>query len=187
MIVLATDGGCSRSEARAQIRLAVRQVLARLLALSPQQIVLTSTPGQAPVIVIEGVQRQDNSCGIGLSISHEAGLSLAAINLHGPIGVDLMRVPQASAQDNWSDLLLLARDYLGPACAARLAGVAPQLRRTAFASAWTAHEASLKCRGLGLAEWCAALPLVVLQIAALDLPAPFIGSVAMPAGPEGAA
>ncbi len=182
--MLATDGGRSRSEARAQIRLAVRQVLARLLARSPEQIVLTSTPGQAPVIVIEGVLHQ--ACGIGLSISHEAGLSLAAINLHGPIGVDLMRVPQASAQESWSDLLLLARDYLGPACAARLAGVTPQLRRTAFASAWTTHEASLKCRGLGLAEWCAALPLVALQIAALDLPAPFIGSVAMPAGSEDA-
>jgi 4'-phosphopantetheinyl transferase len=185
VIALATDG--SRTDARAQIRLAVRQALGELLGLTPEQIILSSMPGHAPVITIATDGALDQ--GIGLSISHEAGLSLAAINLHGPIGVDLMRVPQASGSDNWNDLLLLARDYLAPACAASLADVAPQLRHTAFAAAWTAHEASLKCRGLALAEWHPAppmaVPLAALRIAALDLPAPFVGKVATPAGPQG--
>jgi 4'-phosphopantetheinyl transferase len=190
VIALATDDERGRSDgvgnrtcARAKIRLAVQQMLGALLGQSPGRIILTSIPGHAPAIVIasDGAPRQGRS--IGLSISHEAGLSLAAINLHGQIGVDLMRVPQASGLDDWDDLMLLARDYLAPACAAALAGVAPELRREAFASAWTAHEASLKCRGLALAEWHPAPLMAALRIATLDLPAPFIGSVATPDGP----
>jgi 4'-phosphopantetheinyl transferase len=192
VIALATEGERSRTDARAQIRLAVRQMLGPLLGLTPEQIILNSMPGHAPVIAIDAdgapVQGSGSGsrCSIGLSISHEAGLSLAAINLHGPIGVDLMRVPQASGSDNWNDLLLLARDYLAPACAAALVDVAPQLRHSAFASAWTAHEASLKCRGLVLAEWHSAPPvsasLAALRIVTLDLPAPFVGTVAIPDG-----
>lgn len=182
VIALATDGDRSRADARAQIRLAVRQMLGTLLGLTPEQIVLVSMQGQAPAIAIatDDAQGQRSGCGIGLSISHETGLSLAAINLHGPIGVDLMRVPQASDRDDWNDLLLLARDYLAPACAAALADVASELRHTAFASAWTAHEASLKCRGLVLAEWHPAPPMAISlaapRITRLDLPALFIGT-----------
>jgi 4'-phosphopantetheinyl transferase len=167
-----------RSSARVQIRLAVQQMLGQLLARSPERIVLTSMPGQAPVIAVGGIDSR-----MGLSISHEADLSLAAINLDGRIGVDLMRVPQANNHDHdheWIDLMTMARDYLGPACAIALAGVAPDLRRSAFASAWSAHEASLKCHGLALAEWGTMPPPAVLRIAALDLPAPFVGAVATP-------
>lgn len=170
MIRLATDG--ERARARAQVRLALRQVLGEWLALAPDQIVLTSTPGQAPRLVLNGERA------VGLSISHEAGLSVAAINLHGQIGVDLMRVPEL---DDVEDLIAVARDYLGPAQAVALAGVAPGMRRMAFAKAWAAHEASLKCRGLALAEWRSAPPMAALRIATLDLPEPFIGAVATPA------
>jgi 4'-phosphopantetheinyl transferase len=188
VIAIATVDARSRADARAQIRLAVRQVLGPLLGRSPEQIVLTSMPGQAPLIAIATDGAPAQGSGIGLSISHETGLSLAAINLDGPIGVDLMRVPQASGSDNWNDLLLLARDYLAPARAAALADIAPELRHTAFASAWTTHEASLKCRGLVLAEWhqassSMAVPLAALRITALDLPAPFIGTVVTPDRP----
>jgi 4'-phosphopantetheinyl transferase len=169
-----------RSSARAQIRLAVRQMLGQFLARSPEQIVLTSTPGQAPVIAVRGIESR-----VGLSISHEAGLSLAAINLDGRIGVDLMRVPQANNHDHdhdWMELMTMARDYLGPAGAMALAGVAPDRRHIAFARAWSAHEANLKCRDLALAEWRTMPPPAVLRIAALDLPAPFVGAVATPDG-----
>ena len=89
VIRLATDG--ERASARAQVRQAVRQALCAWLALAPDQIALTSTPGQAPRLVLKGARTA------GLSVSHEAGLSLAAINLHGRIGVDLMRVPELDA------------------------------------------------------------------------------------------
>jgi 4'-phosphopantetheinyl transferase len=171
--------GADRTSARIQVRLAVRQMLGQLLGRSPEQIVLTSTPGHAPLIAVPGIDSR-----VGLSISHEADLSLAAINLDGPIGVDLMRVPQANNNDNndndWMDLMTMARDYLAPSCAIALAGAAPDLRRIAFARAWAAHEAGLKCRGLALAEWRTMPPLPPLRIAALALPAPFVGAVATP-------
>jgi 4'-phosphopantetheinyl transferase len=171
---VATDGDHAhdRTSARAQVRLAVLQVLEVALALAPDQIVLTSTPGQPPRLVLAGYRAA------GLSISHEAGLSLAAINLHGGVGVDLMRAPQ---QDEPADLIGVARDYLGPAAALALADVALHLRPIAFAKAWTAHEAGLKCGGLALAEWRPAPPSAPLRIAELQLPAPYIGAVATPA------
>lgn len=172
LIRLATDG--ERERARVQVRLALRQVLCEWLALRSDQIALTSTPGQAPRLVLNGERVA------GLSISHEAGLSLAAINLHGRIGVDLMRVPEPDDVDDLNDLMTLARDYLGPAQAVALACVAPGMRRMAFAKAWAAHEASLKCRGLALAEWRSAPPMAALRIATLDLPEPFVGAVATP-------
>jgi 4'-phosphopantetheinyl transferase len=167
-------GNSDRVRVRVRIREAVLQVLAAALALSPDRIVLTSTPGQAPCLVLNGERAA------GLSISHETGLSLAAINLHGPIGVDLMRVPE---QDQCEDLISVARDYLGPAQAVTLAGVAPGLRALAFATAWAAHEACLKCRALGLSEWQPpSMPLPApLRITALDLPELFIGVIATPA------
>jgi 4'-phosphopantetheinyl transferase len=173
VIQIATDGG--RANARAQLRLVVRQVLCEWLALAPDQIGLTSTPGQAPRLVLCGARTA------GLSISHEAGLALAAINLHGRIGVDLMRVPELDGVHDGDELIAVARDYLGPAQAAALAGVAPGRRPMAFAKAWAAHEASLKCRGLALAEWRPAPSPVALRIIELDLPAPFVGAVATPA------
>jgi hypothetical protein len=48
----------------------------------------------------------------------------------------------------------VARDYLGPEAARKLAARSEGERDAAFAHAWSEHEARLKCLGLQLAEWC---------------------------------
>lgn len=146
VIGIAAAPGERREPARERIRLAARQAAAQLSGLALEHIELASQPGQAPRLLLT---RAGVKSAAGLSISHEDGLSLAAINLRGPVGVDLMRVREVP------DWQAVARDYLGGAVAAELARLAPEERAPAFARAWTAREAGLKCEGLALAEWTA--------------------------------
>ena len=78
-------------------------------------------------------------------------MSVAAIHLHGPVGIDIVRRDAiAQAEADWP---MLARDYLGPAASERISQANPAQRLQIFATEWTAQEARLKCRGLGLVEW----------------------------------
>jgi 4'-phosphopantetheinyl transferase len=86
---------------------------------------------------------------IGCSFSHDAGYALAAFNLQGPIGADLMQVQDIP------DWQAVARDYLGPVVAAALQSAAA---RRAFTQAWTQREAALKCHAQQISEWQADLP-----------------------------
>ncbi|MEG1116333.1 MAG: 4'-phosphopantetheinyl transferase superfamily protein, partial [Janthinobacterium sp.] len=130
---------------------------------SIETISVESTPGQPPRLLLAGGAA-------GLSFSHDEGLSLAAVHLHGAVGIDVMRV-QAIA-----DWFMLARDYLGPQVADALAACPADQRPLALAQAWTAREAALKCAGLPLAEWNGAAPACRLQ--ALRLAAPYVATLA---------
>ena len=163
IVAVNTENTAIRDAARQQ----VRQVLRELLGDEP----LVSTPGQAIRVARPGSK-------IGISVSHEARLSLVAVNFAGPVGIDLMR-PLASA--DWHEQIpTLAHDYLGPRVAQHLASfpAAEQIRY--FAEAWTQHEARLKCFGLGLEEWHPALAerLSACRVEPLTLPGGYIGAVA---------
>lgn len=146
VFVLALLGAApGRPEARAAARLVARQALAAQLGLALDAVQLHAPPGQAPQIL----GRPE----IGISFSHEAGLSLVAVNLDGPVGVDVLA---AEAPPDWA---AVAHDYLGP----QILGAA------GFASAWAALEARLKCCGLDLREWSAERE-TRLQAASLALP-----------------
>ncbi len=152
LFVIAVSTSVERPRAREQIRLAARAALASVLGVDADDILIDSTPGQAPRITVAGDQST-----IGCSFTHEGGFSLAAINLHGAVGVDLMRVEEIF------DWQAVARDYLGPEVCATLA-VTPAAEHTlAFVLAWTRHEAVLKYHGIQLAEWSE-------EIAALAMP-----------------
>ena len=130
----------SRLEARAQLRQVVREALAQWLKLDSEAISVESTPGAPPRLLFPG--------GVaGLSFSHDEGISLAAIGLHGTVGIDVMRVQDIP------DWFILARDYLGPQVAEALSACTDAQRPLALAQAWTAREAALKCAGRQLAEW----------------------------------
>jgi len=159
--------GTRREEARLRIRDRVRAVLADELGLSVEAISVVSQPGQAPLLLIRGLSQP------GLSISHELGFSLAAINLHGPVGVDLMRM---QAGTDWQPV---ARDYLGPEVTARLLATPEYQRPWAFALAWCKQEARLKCHGHRLVEWALA-PTMAAPVIELDLPYPYVGAIATP-------
>ncbi|OYU25431.1 MAG: hypothetical protein CFE41_21430 [Burkholderiales bacterium PBB2] len=172
VFVLALLGASSgrpeaRLDARAAARLAARQALAAQLGQPLDTVQLHAPPGQPPQVL----GRPD----IGLSFSHEAGISLVAVNLDGPIGVDVV---QASAPDDWQ---AVARDYLGPQSLA--------LGAAGFAPAWAALEARLKCCGLDLHEWSAERELRLLAACLpppLALPCaadPWVGALAWPRWP----
>ncbi|TFW22782.1 4'-phosphopantetheinyl transferase family protein [Duganella callida] len=139
--------GPQRDAARHLIRAAARQALAAMLAVAPETISITSTPGSPPRVLLAGRPQT-----IGISISHEGDYALAAINLHGPVGADIMHIQDIP------DWQRVARDYLGPAAAAALAAIPAERRASSFTSAWTQREAALKCHGLELGEWQTELP-----------------------------
>lgn len=139
--------GVQRDAARRELRLAVCEALAAVLRLPSEDISIASRPGEPPSILLAG-----RPTSIGVSISHEDHYSLAAINLHGPIGADIMRMQDIA------DWQVVAKDYLGPAISASLQALSAAERPHAFTQAWTQREAALKCHAQQLSEWQADLP-----------------------------
>ena len=170
VIAVKTPDHPDRTVARTTIRTAIKDVLGELWGCAPTHVTLTHTPGeplraQAP-----------NSPAWGLSVSHDAGLSVAAVNRLGPVGVDIVCESQAF------DWHAVAHDYLGPAMARQLASHPLASQNQQFLRAWARHEACLKCLSLGLVEWSPALQsrLAALQVVDLQLPAGWLGAVAFP-------
>lgn len=161
----------NRDSARQQVRDALRATLAPLLGYTPEAVPLRSHTGQPLRLdVPEGK--------IGLSVSHEAGLSLLAIHLHGPVGIDLLRVADLPVDD--TELQRLSMDYCGEEAPASLATLPKEARRQAFAQSWVKLEASLKCLGEGLTEWSPERQVMLAdcRIRELALPEGMVGAVA---------
>jgi len=113
------------------------------------------------------------AAGAGVSISHASGFSVAAVHRHGAVGIDLMRLDEKLMPD-WE---AVARDYLGPAALARLAGCRDEHRAVCFAQEWTRREAQLKCHGCGLVEWAGAPVMRNSGCLMLTLPQGVVGAV----------
>ena len=176
LISMTTDPSASRAQARLGIRAHLRDALGEWLDLKPHAITFISEPGKPPRVIIDGEPEP------GLSISHETGLSLAAVNLQGPVGVDLMK-PQDIA-----DWLIVSKDYLGPTITCQLLATPDTQRTLAFTKAWCQREALLKLHGQPLME-SAALPVLAGCVGQIDLPLPWVAMVALPvitleAGPD---
>ena len=153
-----------RATARRTIRAALLAALAEASGIPSSSIRLGGAPGAAPWALLDDSRR------VALSISHDGDLSVAALRLDGgAVGIDVMRVADVP------DWQAVARDYLGPAAAATLAGM------PAFARAWSEREARLKCRGLALAEWgaCDEALLAACACRSLVLPDGYMGTVAV--------
>ena len=140
VLVIGIAAVLPRWEARLRIRAAVRAAAAQWLKMDIESISVESMPGQPPRLLLAGRAA-------GLSLTHDVGMSLAAIHLHGAVGIDVMRVQDVP---DWANL---ARDYLGPQVAGELAACPDAQRPLRLAQAWTAREAALKCAGLQLVEW----------------------------------
>ena len=171
MIVIAvrTVPTTLRFQARKLIRIAIRQVIAKKLACQYTEVKFISELGQS----LKLAQPRQN---IGLSISHESGLSLAAINMHGRVGVDLIDIKTIP---NKSEIDTLALEYLGAELAEYLSHLSCEEQNHAFAQAWTEFEARLKCQEECLTEWIppSALQLNTLAARSLSLPENYIGTV----------
>jgi 4'-phosphopantetheinyl transferase len=167
VISIATPDSTLRDAARAQLRGAVREVLGLRLDRAPETIALVSTPGRALRVDLPGHR-------IGLSASHESGISVAAIHRCGAVGVDIMRLTE---EFEWQPV---ARDYLGMQALARIACRPQHEQLPAFAQEWTRLEACLKCLGVGLQEWNPSLErrIGACRSIELELPAGLFGAVA---------
>ena len=141
LLSVPTPNADTREDARLRVRTAIRQRLRELLGDCGNFALLHSKPGQAVCLAAPLAH-------IGLSISHAPGLSVAAINLAGPVGIDLMCLCAPLP-----DMEALAMDYLGPVVCDALQQHPAAERLAVFARAWTAHEACLKCLHLPLGEW----------------------------------
>ena len=125
-----------RDRARTMVRTSLRTLLADKLGTAETTIQLISHPGR-PIRLASPWSH------VGLSVSHEPGRSAMAINVDGPIGIDLLHLGPPLP-----DIALLSRDYLGPLASTELAALAPERQQAGFARAWCRFEAKLKCLGL---------------------------------------
>jgi 4'-phosphopantetheinyl transferase len=156
----------SRFEARREARTVLRTVLAAWSGLPPDQLPLDETP-RGPLWRGEP---------LGISLSYGAGEAWIGLLRGGRIGVDVMRV------ELFAELHEVAQTYLDPSAAGAIRQ-APDPAR-AFAAAWTAREAALKCAQRGLTEWASgALPPCETETVAIG--ADVVGAVARQALPRG--
>ena len=169
----------TRTLARQHARAALRALLARELGCASETILLSDVRGRPP--------RAQGHEQIGLSISHDQGLSLLALCVGGAVGVDLVLIDHAIDQREW---LRAATLFLPSQEAAALdRPAAPEHSAVAFFHAWARHEARLKCLGQPLLEWSLALQarLAGLRTAAVVLPGPaaetYAAALAWRAGP----
>jgi len=171
VISLRTPATTLRAAARAQARAAVRELLGTLLDRAPEAVPLVTTPGQPPRLDLPGTP-------LGLSLSHDSGITLAALYPGGATGVDVMRI---DALPDWE---MLALDYLGPAERDAIAALPAGRRDHAFAQAWTRMEACIKCLGIGLREWTPELQRLLARcsVRQLALNEGLSGAVAWVAG-----
>ncbi|MDP9109147.1 MAG: 4'-phosphopantetheinyl transferase superfamily protein [Pseudomonadota bacterium] len=168
VIRIAADFSDDRRGARSAIRTALIEALACVLPCAPQRIVLRSTPGSAPQVAGHDV---------AISITHAPGMSLAALARSAAIGIDVLHLPSSTLPAH--ELVRLAHDYLGTQAQQQIAEAPGSAQARTFATAWTAHEAGLKCLGHPLIEWSNAprQQLVTLQGAELALPPDWVGAV----------
>lgn len=163
LVSVAHAPGTGRADARAAIRAALCASVAQ--ALGKADVRVDGVPGTAPRLLVNGAASP-----VGVAISHTDALSLAAWHPTARLGLDVMEVAEVP------DWRAVARDYLGPQALARLDAESAATRAPAFAREWTAREASLKCLGLGLAEWTELpFPLVLIELA---LAPGFAGAIA---------
>ena len=171
VISVAAPNTTIRHVARERIGMALRETLGAFLQRPPASVPLVSQPGKPPVVDLPDRR-------IGLSVSHEAGLSIAALHLRGAIGIDLMRVEHGS---NWMPgWKRVAQDYLGQRSYERIAELPAEHRAPAFAQEWTRLEACLKYLGAELTEWSPALErrLDSCRVRLLDLHERLSGAIA---------
>lgn len=170
--VIGLRGQPDRETARRNIRAALLDALALGFGVDAGHVQLHSPEGVAPWAMVNG---DGGPRRVALAISHDGDISVAAFSTDGgAVGIDVTRIVPVP---DWAPV---ARDYLGPAAAQALAALPAGERDTAFAHAWSEHEARLKCLGLQLDEWQAdrAPLLAACRCQPLALPEGYAGYLA---------
>jgi 4'-phosphopantetheinyl transferase len=130
----------------ARSRGVLRALLGRYLDRDPRELRFVLGPYGKPALVSEGPTRPGPTEDLRFNLSHSGGLALYAVTVGREVGVDV-EVPCRRV-----DEVAVAARVLGREQARRLASIEdPVTRAQEFTRAWVAHEAAVKCPGLGLA------------------------------------
>ncbi|MFZ6844996.1 4'-phosphopantetheinyl transferase family protein [Undibacterium sp. RuTC16W] len=178
VIAVSTDSTQDRTKARQQIRSAIITLIQRCYQIDVRDIEIATSSGTAPRLLFSDHEA-------ALSISHEAGLSLAAICLDSSVGIDLLHTKNLAKESfEWQDI---ARIYLDPDRHQMIRSLTPEQQLLSFAQEWTMLEARYKCAGMALSEWSDTVAagrhtqLQVMPAYQLDLPENYCGSIAFSA------
>lgn len=125
-----------RGAAYARAHSALRTIMGAHLGIDAASVRFLHADGKKPRLAATGA--------LTFSLSHTDGLALIAVSSDREVGVDVER------QTEMIDIDTVAAAFLPPAEVAAVAMAPPDVRRRAFFTAWTRHEARLKLRGLGL-------------------------------------
>ncbi len=121
-------------------RALLRQMLGRLLSLSPEQIKLVERPGQAPAL--DAATLSNPACNVtmspGFSLSHSGHWVACAVSAGTRLGLDIEVI------DAGRDIDALAAQAFDAGAVAILAGLPFDRRVPAFYRMWSEHEARCK-------------------------------------------
>jgi 4'-phosphopantetheinyl transferase len=120
----------------------LRALLGRYLERDPRALRFVLGPHGKPALARDGT---DAGGDLRFNLSHSGRLALIAVSAAREVGVDL-----EIAGRRVLDEPAIAARVLGRAQAERLAELDPQTREREFMRAWVAHEAAVKCLGVGL-------------------------------------
>ena len=144
-------------------RALLRDILADYLETHPDHVPLRLDPGQAPSVAASW-----QGLSLSISLSYAGGVALIGLCPGARIGVDLVEIVPIPDWDR------VARLYLGPDAALRLANMNRADSEKNFVLAWAEMEARSKCLGQGLQEWSPArqqrLYSPLIQAATFELP-----------------
>lgn len=133
----------------ARSRGVLRALLGRYLDRDPRTLCFALGPHGKPALLRDDTESAED---LRFNMSHSGGLALYAVTLGREAGVDV-EVPRQV------DELALAARVLGREQARRLASIEdPVSRAQEFTRAWVAHEAAMKCLGIGLVKSRGVLP-----------------------------
>ena len=158
----------------------LRALLGRYLDRDPLDLRFALGPHGKPALSSEGHTRPEATGDLHFNLSHSGGLALVAVTAGRAVGIDV----EVAARRRVDELAVAAR-VLGDEQARRLAVFDSQARARAFLHAWVAHEAVVKCLGLGLglATPLEGSPPADLWTAAVDVGPRAAAAVAVAGGP----
>ncbi len=156
----------------------LRALLGRYLDRDPLDLRFVLGPHGKPALAFEGPTRPGPTEDLRFNLSHSGDLALVAVTSGREVGIDV----EVAARGPLDELAVAAR-VLGDEQARRLAALNSRARARAFLRAWVAHEAVVKCLGLGLATPLEGSPPADLWTAAVDVGPRAAAAVTVAGGP----
>ncbi len=115
------------------------------------------------------------------NLSHSGSLALCALCANHEVGVDVELADRRGAEGERQ--LAIAKRMLGEQVAAKLQALAPHERHEQFLRAWVAHEATVKCLGVGLSGERQPSALAGVWVTPIELGPNAFGALAVQGGP----